>query len=85
MELLVLMAQRNEAYPGEYSPEALDCVTAIGYSDYPEYFDKKKAEAEVSGEFERVVVVRLEVDEAAIMRLLRPVSPVIPATIVDAS
>lgn len=83
MDLHVLMAQRKESYPGEYGPEALACMTEYGYSDNPEWLNNKKAEARATGEFESVEIVRLAVDEKAIMRILRPVAAPIPATVHD--
>lgn len=82
MDIIVLMAQRKENYPGEYAPEALACMAEYDHSDNPEYLDKKKAEAVASDEFENVEFVRLAVDGKSIMRILRPTIEAVPAQIV---
>lgn len=72
MQLHVLMAQREEAYPGEYAPEALDVIDEIGHSDNPDFLERRAKEARETGEFESVAIITIEVDGDAVMAQLRP-------------
>ncbi len=82
MDLMILMAQRKESYPGEYGPEALACMTEYDDSDNPDYLAEKKAEAIASGDFENVELIRISVDGKAIERILRPAIQAVPGTVV---
>ena len=83
MKLYVIFAQRIETYPGEYAPEALTCMTEYDQECNPEYLVNARAEyAGLTHEFERVEVVTLELDKAALMRMLRPSAEALPATVV---
>lgn len=82
MDVFLLIAQRKETYPGEYAPEALECMDEYGYSENPEWLDEKKAAAQATGEFERVEIMRLAVDSRAIMRILRPAAEPVVARVI---
>lgn len=82
MLLHVLMGQRKESYPGEYAPEALAVLDECVQSDNPDYMAGEKAKYDASDEFESVVVIDLEVSQAAILAILRPQPKAIVATIV---
>lgn len=77
MKLYVLFGQRKENYPGQYAPEALECIDEWGMEDNGAWIGDKKREFEATGEFESLVIVPLEMDGAALMQRLRP--PVPPA------
>lgn len=81
MDVFLLMGQRKESYPGEYAPEALECMDEYGYSDNSEWLHDKKTAAEATGEFERVEIIRLAVDSRAIMRILRPLTEPVAAEV----
>ena len=81
MKIHVLMGQRIENYPGQYAPEALDCLDEYGHSDNPGYLNEMKSRADDTGEFERTEIVTLEVPLDAIMRVLRPAQQVIEAVV----
>lgn len=83
MDLFVLMGQRKEAYPGEYAPEALECMDECGYEENAEWLHTKKAEADATGEFERTEIIRLAVDGKAIISILRPTTKAIPASVAN--
>lgn len=83
MKLFVIFGQRKERYPGEYAPEALDCIDDVGQSDNPDFLEGKMAEYTKSNEFESLVVVPLEFSQDALMKMLRPSAAAIPAKIVD--
>lgn len=85
MDLYVLFAQRKETHPGEYGPEALACMTEYEYDDNPEYLDGEKTKADEGGDFERSEIIRLSVDQKAIMRILRPAAVSIPAAVSEIS
>ena len=72
MELLVVMAQRKERYEGEHAPEALAVITEYGDDDNPEYLQDMLSENRESDEFVAVEIVRLKVDDDALMAALFP-------------
>lgn len=82
MDLLVVMAQRKERYPGEYAPEALAVLTEFGNYDNPEYLRDVINENRESGEFVAVELVRLKVDDKALNAVLFPQHQAIPVTVV---
>lgn len=81
MYIYVLMAQRKEQYPGQYAPEALECMSECAYDDNGDWLHEKKAAADATDEFERTEILRLEVSGQAIMQALRPNAVAIPAVV----
>ena len=72
LKIHVLLAQRQENYPGEYAPDALAVMSEAGQDENPEYLEKEKASADASAEFESTALIAIDVDRDAIMRVLRP-------------
>ena len=72
MKLHILMAQRKCAYPGQYSSEALDCMSDVEYSDNPEYLRNARQENLDTGEFAAVEVITLTVDGHEVDKRLFP-------------
>lgn len=83
MKIYVLMGQRKERYPGEYAPEALECIHEYGHDDNPEYLAKAKALYDAEGEFENTAIIPLELSDAHIMKRLRPEATPIPAKVAE--
>lgn len=83
MKVMVLFAQRKEAYAGQYAPEALNCITESDHADNPEFITEAKAQAIASGEFEAVVIVTLNVYGPRIDALLNPSRHPLPAGVVS--
>jgi len=79
----VIYGQRKCRYPGEYSLEALDCMSEADIDGNPEYLEQKLAEYQAGGEFDRVAIVTLSAPEADIRAVLYPEQKAIPATVVD--
>lgn len=73
MELYILMAQRKCAYPGQYAPEALACMSGPEYSDNPGYLHDARQSNIDTGEFDAVEIVTITVDGNEIDRRLFPV------------
>jgi hypothetical protein len=72
MELLVVMAQREEHYEGQFGPEALAVMTGHNHADNPDYLQKILKDARNSGEYAAVELVRLRVNNEAITAALFP-------------
>lgn len=72
MELYILFGQRKERYPGEYGLESLACMTSYDNDGNPDYLPEEKAKYDKSGEFERTEIITLNVQESAILDILRP-------------
>jgi hypothetical protein len=86
MDFFILVGQRIERYPGEYSPEALEVIDEIGNIDNPDFLIEKRAEYKASREFDSLAVMRIRVPDEAITAALYPgVSPIIGDVIVDRS
>ena len=79
MELHVLMAQRKCAYPGQYAPEALACMSDVEFSDNPEYLRNARQENIDTGEFDAVEIITLVVDGNDIDKRLFPAQEPISA------
>lgn len=81
MELVVVMAQRKERYVGQYAPEALAVMTACSNDENPAYLQEVLKENRDSEEFNAVELIRLEVDDDALMAALFPQRKPIKATV----
>lgn len=81
MQLLVVMAQRKENYKGQYAPEALAVMTEYGHDENPDYLSEVLAESRECDEFAAVELVRLDVDDDALMAALFPQRNAIKATV----
>ena len=55
MKLYILFGQLIERYPGEYAPEALECMDEYGMEENPEYLDDKMKEFSKTEEFEKIL------------------------------
>lgn len=82
MKVYVLFGQRKESYPGQYAPEVLASIDEFGNDENPDYMIDEEKKAVATGEFESVVVIPLEVNQAQIMARLRPSQKPLQATIV---
>jgi len=77
MRIFVLFGQRECDYPGQYAPEALECIDENGNSDNPDFLVDQKAKYENSGEFDSLAVVQLSLPGEAVDNALYPdLSPV---------
>lgn len=72
MKLFVLFGQRVENYPGQYAPEALECIDEFGMEENPDWLEDKMKRARASNEYENLAIIPLEVDQSRIMQFLRP-------------
>jgi hypothetical protein len=81
MKILVLMAQPKCAYPGQYAPEALACMTEYADSDNPEYLIEETQKAVESKDFDAIEVITLVVDGAEIDKRLPPAREPVAATV----
>lgn len=82
MYLYVVFGQRRENYPGELGPEAISVIDEFGHDENPTYIETERSEAAGSGDYENVVVARLDVSQDAIMTLLRPSTSTVVAHVV---
>jgi hypothetical protein len=83
MELYVLFAQQKGRYKGQFGLEALACQTEYEREDILEYLEDAKKDNIDTGEFEAVEIVKLDVDEDAIHKVLFPeMGPPIVATVI---
>lgn len=82
MKLHVLFGQREEAYEGQYAPEALVCWDEFGIEENPEGFenDCDTYLEEHGDKFVTTKVIQIEVDGDEITRLLTD-TPTIEGTI----
>ena len=74
MKLYVMFGQREESYPGQYGPEALDFIwDEYCVDENPQGFEdacaKAMAEAKQNG-FVRTMLMAVEVDQAKVAKLL---------------
>lgn len=81
MKIHILMGQRKCDFPGQYAPEARGCMDEYGNTENPDYLIDERLSAEASGDFERVVIITLDVSSAAVMSALYPESNPIPASV----
>jgi hypothetical protein len=72
MEIIVIIAQRKDNYPGQYGEECLACMSEYEYSENPDYLQDALAEHRNSGEFEAVELITLKVPDEEITRRLFP-------------
>ena len=72
IDLLVVMAQRKERYPGEFAPEALAVITEYGNDETPDYVQDELKKARADSELEAAAIFTITVDRAAIDKVLRP-------------
>lgn len=84
MKLFVLFGQRKCDYPGQYALEALACMVENGQSDNPDYLEGEHGKYEESGEFDRLSIVELAVNEKDVRSVLYPEQKTIPAAVVRA-
>ena len=84
MKVHVLFAQRKERYAGEYGLEALAVMTEHDYDGNPDYLGEQFEQHQATKEFTALAIVDLEVDEAAIRKILQP-SGAVPAKVVGGS
>jgi hypothetical protein len=85
MLMHVLVGQRKEKYAGEYAPEALAVIGDEGMEENPAYMEEMHAENRATGEFESLVVLKLEIDQDAVMAALRPAGATLAAKILKVS
>jgi len=83
MDLHVLIGQRKESYPGQYSLEALAVIDEIGDSENPDYMRDELRKQTESGEFDALAVVRLGASEKAIRDVLYPAAKTLPVTVIS--
>lgn len=83
MKLHILFGQRKCSYPGEYAPEALAVHDDNARSDNPDYLDEELEKCKESDEFTSLEIVTVEVDGAAIERILAPKHPTLVGKVVD--
>jgi hypothetical protein len=80
MNIYILMAQRKCAYPGQYAPEALACMSGPEYSDNPGYLHDARQSNIDTGDFDAVEIVALTVDRNEIDRRLFPATEPVSAS-----
>ena len=66
------MGQRQEGYPGEHAPEALEVMTEFDYAENPEWLEKKYETQLKEKHWESVKIIDVKVKESDIMEILRP-------------
>lgn len=81
IDIHVLLGQRKERYKGEYGLEALTCMTEHDQENNPDYLPEQLEKYEATHEFDALAVVRLQVDEDAIRRVLFPADTPVAATV----
>jgi len=81
MKIIVLMAQRKCSYPGQFSPEALECMSEDHHSDNPDFLHSKKNEYSQTNEFDALELVTLDVSTEAIVQILSPKNVCIEAAV----
>lgn len=82
MDLLVLIGQRKERYEGEYSPEAIAVIDAIGNDENPDYMSEQQAEARDSGDFAALAVLRIRVPGGVVTEKLFPAASAIDGQVI---
>lgn len=83
MELHVVFAQRKGQYPGQYGPEAIGCATEYEVDENPDYLEGVERNAREDDDLDRVARIVLEVDEAAVQRILYPDTAPLEAKVVE--
>lgn len=70
MNVYILFGQRKCDYPGQYAPEALEVMDEFAHDENGEWLDEKLAEAEKTGEFTAVRIIRVELGSLEAIREL---------------
>jgi len=84
MILKVIFVQRKCNWPGEYAPEAMECMTEYDYEQNPEWLDSKLREykTDENNEFTAAKIVNIKVNQDQISAILNPVNKPIEGTII---
>ena len=81
MKVLVLFGSRKATYPGQYAPEALECIDEYVHEEFPTYLTDKKAEYLATNDFDSLEIITLEVNENDVSAKLFPSRGVLKASV----
>lgn len=73
MKLFVLFGHRHETYKNQYGVEALSCMTEYDMDENGSYLYDEKAKYILTGDFQSLEIVAIDVNEAELMKIMNPV------------
>lgn len=74
IDLLVVIGQRKDSYPGENAPEALAVITEYGNDENPDYIQDELKRAKADPDMEAAAIFTITINRGEIDRVLRPQS-----------
>jgi hypothetical protein len=83
MIIYILFAQRREAYPGQYAPEALATMNEFDYEENGQWLHTKLEECEKSDEYVALKILGVDVGSQDKLRELLVGAPTIEGTIIE--
>lgn len=72
IDLLVVIGQRKDSYPGENTPEALAVITEYGNDGNPDYIQDELKKAKSDPDMEAAAIFTITISRSEIDRVLRP-------------
>jgi hypothetical protein len=80
----ILFGQRTCRYAGEYAPEVIASADEFCHEDNPDYLNSEKEKADKTKEFDRTVIVKVDLPFDTVVKVVNPEPPVVAGTITDA-
>jgi hypothetical protein len=77
----ILFGQRTCGYDGEFAPEVIAAADEFVHEENPDYLKGEKETADATGEFDRTVIVRVDLPFDTVVQTVNPKPPEITGTI----
>ena len=77
----ILFGQRTCGYDGEFAPEVIASADEFCHEDNPDYLNAAKVEADKTKEFDRTIIVKVDLPFDTVVQVVNPKSPEITGTI----
>ena len=78
----ILFGQRTCRYEGEYAPEVIASADEFCHEDNPDYLNAAKVEADKTKEFDRTVIVKVDLPFDEVVKVVNPKPLEITGTVV---
>jgi len=77
----ILFGQRTCRYEGEYAPEVIAAADEFCHEDNPDYLNGEKEKADATKEFDRTIIVKVDLPFDMVVQVVNPQPPTITGTI----
>lgn len=77
----ILFGQRTCRYEGEYAPEVIAAADEFCHEDNPDYLNGEKEKADKTKEFDRTIIVQVDLPFDTVVAVVNPKPPSITGTI----